>query len=138
MPDKLKLRVVSQEKELLNASVDSVTLPGSEGELTILPTHISLMTRLEVGELVYRSGGVAASIAVSQGFLNVGADNEVIVLVDSASHARDISVQKAEAAIREAHETLRVSQNQQELLKAEAALKFALLQVRIAQKAKYS
>ena len=136
MSSKLKLRVVSQEMELLDALVDSVTVPGSEGELTILPYHIPLFTKIDVGELVYRSGNQEASIVVSNGFLNVAPDNNVVVLVDSALHARDISVQKAEQAIKDAHETMRLSQDQRELLMAEASLRLALLEIKIARKTK--
>lgn len=134
MSSKLKLRVVSQEAELLNALVDSVTVPGSEGELTILPYHIPLFTKIKMGELTFRSGEQQSSIVVSNGFLNVAADNEVVVLVDSAIHARDISVQKAEQAMKEAHETMRMSQDERELILAEASLRRALLEIRIARK----
>lgn len=136
MNDKIKLKVISQEKELLNTEVDSVSLPGSEGELTILPNHIPLMSKLDIGVLIYRQDGAENSITVANGFLNVGAHNEVVVLVDSAVDAREVSIEKAEKAILEAKKTLQFSQNKQELLKAEAALKFALLQVRVAQKIK--
>jgi len=135
MSAKLKLRVVSQEAELLNAVVDSVTVPGSEGELTILPYHIPLFTKISVGELIFRSGTEQGSIVVSNGFLNVAPNNSVIVLVDSALHARDISIQKAEQAIKEAHESMRLSRDQRELLLAEAALKRALLEIKVARKA---
>ena len=36
----LKLEVVTPQKKALETEVDSVTLPGSEGELGILPDHI--------------------------------------------------------------------------------------------------
>lgn len=134
MIDKLRLRVVSQETELLNTMVDSVTLPGSEGELTLLPNHIPLMAKLDYGELVYRQAGQTASIAISTGFLNLGANNEVIVLVDSATHARDISLEKAREAIKRANETIHYSRDRQELLKAEASLKWALLQAKVAER----
>lgn len=134
MSTKLKLRVVSQEAELLNALVDSVTVPGSEGELTILPYHIPLFTKIKMGELVFRSGDQRSTIVVSDGFLNVAPDNDVVVLVDSAIHARDISLQKAEKAVKEAHEAMRISQDERELILAEASLRRALLEVKIARK----
>lgn len=136
MSAKLKLQVVSQELELLNAVVDSVTIPGSEGELTILPYHIPLFSKITVGELIFRSGNQEDSILISNGFLNVTPDNSVIVLVDSALHARDISLQKAEQAIKEAHETMRLSQDERELMLAEASLRRALLEIRIARRSK--
>ena len=43
-------RIVFQEE-----GIDSVTLPGIEGELTVLPRHAALMTALQAGALRFRS-----------------------------------------------------------------------------------
>ena len=48
----LKLEVVTPQKKALETEVDSVTLPGSEGELGILPDHIPLLTTLDTGSSV--------------------------------------------------------------------------------------
>jgi len=45
----LKFEVVTPQKKALETEVDSVTLPGSEGELGILPDHIPLLTTLDTG-----------------------------------------------------------------------------------------
>ena len=55
-------------------------------------------------------------------------------MVDSAKLARDISVQKAEEAIAAAKETMSISEDRRELLLAEASLKQALLEIKVAQK----
>lgn len=135
---KLLLRVVSQERELLSESVDSLTAMTMEGEVTILPGHIPLFTKLETGELVYRNEKSESSIVVSRGFLTVAPNNEVTVMADTALHAREISEEKADAAIKAAHETLRTSQDQRERILAEAALRRALLEVKIAERTKRS
>lgn len=135
---KLLLRVVSQERELLSESVDSLTAMTTEGEVTILPGHIPFFTKLETGELVYRSEKSENSIVVSRGFLTVAPNNEVTVMADTALHAREISEEKADAAIKAAHETLRTSQDQRERILAEAALRRALLEVKIAERTRRS
>ncbi len=131
---KLQLTVVSQERQLLQEQVDSVTAPASDGEVTILPEHISLVTTLDPGELIYRSNGSESSIVVSNGFLTVGSNNQVIVMVDSAVHAREISLKKSQEAIEAAQSAITISRSRQELLLAEAALKRALLEVRVAER----
>jgi len=131
---KLQLTVVSQERQLLQEQVDSVTAPASDGEVTILPEHISLVTTLDQGELIYRSNGTESSIVVSNGFLTVGSNNQVIVMVDSAVHAREISLKKSQEAIEAAKSAITISRNRQELLMAEAALRLALLEVRVAER----
>ncbi len=133
---KLNLRVVSQERELLRESVDSVTAQTTEGEITILPGHIPLFTKLGTGELVYRMGSGENSIVISRGFLTVAPNNEITIMADTAVHAREISVQKAEEAIKAAEATLQSSQDQRERLMAEASLRRALLELRIAERTK--
>lgn len=139
MPNQmLTLTVVSQERKLLEVEIDSLTATTSEGEVTILPGHISLFSLLVPGELVFRTGKEEQSFVVSKGFLDVGTNNQVVVIVDTAVHARDISESKAQAAIAQAHQTMQQSQNRRELMMAEASLKLAMLELKVAQRSKKS
>lgn len=133
---KLKLSVVSQEEELLSLEVDSVTAPTTSGEITVLPHHIPLLTELQTGELVYTQQKKQHSIVISKGFLDKDAHNNIIVMVDQAVHARDISPERAQQAKQQAEQTIATSTNQRELLLAEASLKQALWEIRVAQKTK--
>lgn len=135
---KLQLKVVSQERELLDTSVDLITAPTVEGEITILPGHIPLVTRLNPGELRYGNERQNDSIVVSRGFLTVAADNQVTVMVDSAVEERSISLAEAEKAVKRAEEVIKLSENERERLKAEAELRWALLQLNIAERSKNS
>ena len=131
------LTVVSQEKQLLKTQVEQITAPTATGEITILPEHIGLFSKLETGELRYIVEGKEESMVISDGFITVSPDSTVTVMVDTATFARDISVQKAEEAIAAAKETIKASpEDRRELLMAEASLKRALLEIRIAQKSK--
>jgi F-type H+-transporting ATPase subunit epsilon len=132
----LHITIVSQENKLLETKVDSITAETTEGEVTILPHHISLFTQLQPGELIYRNGNDDHSFVVSKGFMDVNQDNTVTVMVDSAVAARNISVEKAQEAVRQARETMEHSQDRHELLLAEASLKQAMLEIKIAQKTK--
>ena len=134
----LTVRIVSQEKELVSEQADMVTAQTVEGQITILPGHLPLFSKLTHGELIYKTGDNKNVIAVSQGFIDVGLNNSVTIIVDIATQARDISLQKAEAAIKAAQETLSKSQDQRELIMAEASLRQAMLEVKIAQKSKKS
>lgn len=138
MTKKITLTIVSQEKQLLKTQVDQVSAPTKLGEVTILPNHIPLFGKLVAGELVYKLNQEDHSFFVSDGFLSVSPDSEVTIIADAASFARDISVQKAQEAIEQAQAILVKSQDQRELLMAEASLKRAMLEIRIAQKSKRS
>jgi len=135
---KLTLQVVSQEKELLHAEVDAVTAPTSEGEITVLPDHVPLITKINVGELSFQENNKWNSIVVSDGFMTVDPQNKITVMVDSATHSRDISLQQAGEAVKKAQETMRQSKDKREMIMAEASLRLALLEMRIAQKSKKS
>lgn len=132
----LQLELISQEKRLLTEMVDSVTVTTSQGELTILPNHIPLFAQLVPGELIYRVQNNEFSVVVSAGFLDVGAENKISVMVDTAVAARDISEQKVQQALEEARATMQNSTDRQELVMAEASMRMALLEIKVAQKSK--
>lgn len=133
---KFTLQVVSQEKELLNAEVEAVTATTVEGEITILYDHVPLISQLTAGELRYQQQGQWQSIAVSPGFLTMSPDNLLTVIVDSAIHARDISLQTAETAVKRARQMISSSQDRAELIRAEASLRLALIEVQLAQRSR--
>ncbi len=132
----LQLTVVSQEKQLLSVPVDSLTVDTAAGQVTILPGHIPLFSRINPGEIVYRTGHAEEALVVSRGFLDVGSNNQVVVMVDTGVLAKDINIEKTQAAIAAAHETMEKTQDQRELLLAEASLRQAMLEIRVAQKTK--
>lgn len=133
---KLNLKVVSQERSLLDENVDSVTAVTTEGAITILPGHIPLFTKLDTGELVYRIDNREHSIVISKGFLTLSDKDELTIMADTAVDEREVSMQKAEAAMKQAQETLKVSENQRERIMAEASLRRALLEIKVAQRTK--
>lgn len=133
---KLTLQVITQEEHLLTEIVDAVTAPAIEGEVTILPHHISLFTKLEAGELVYQKAGHKISYVVSGGFMEVAGGNTVTILADSAINSERINIAKAEEAKKRAEELLKEKTSQRELLLAEADLRRAIMELKVARKKK--
>ena len=133
----LHLTIVTQEKELLNEDVDSITAMTTSGEVTILPGHIPLMTKLTDTEFIYRTDKKEYGLAVSGGFLNVEPDNKVVVLTDSAVRSEDINEAKAEEARKKAEETMQKEKlSKTEVFIAEGELRKAILQLKVARKHK--
>jgi F-type H+-transporting ATPase subunit epsilon len=95
---KIKFKVTTPEKVIFSEEVDQISLTTKAGEITILPNHIPLVTVLQAGELRYKKNNQDAHLAVSGGFAEVRAGNEVVVLADSADYAEEIDVIKAEEA----------------------------------------
>lgn len=135
----IKLKIVTQTRQLLEVDgVESITAPASEGEITILPNHIPLVTKLETGEIRYTKDSKEESVVVSQGFLTIDPDSSVTIMVDAGALEREISLEKAEQAIKKANEIITSTSDRRELLLAEASLKRAMLEQRLAQRTKRS
>lgn len=101
----LHVTIVTQEGPLFEEkAADAVIIPGSEGEMGILPHHAALLTTLGFGELRVRKGGAEESFAVYGGVVEVRPDR-VVVLADTAESSFEIDEQKAKAA-RESAEQL--------------------------------
>ena len=90
----------------MNEDVDSVTLPGIEGELGILPEHVPLLTILDTGIMSYVNGsGNTQAIAVHWGYAQVDGNN-VRVLAELAETADEIDLPRAQEAEKKAKELL--------------------------------
>jgi len=68
MADKIRLRVVTPSRMLLDEEVDEVTAPGELGEFGVLPNHIAFLSTLVPGELSYKQGNVRHTMAISGGY----------------------------------------------------------------------
>lgn len=130
---KLTLDIVSQEKRLLTVETNRVTVDTEMGEITVLPGHIPLLSRLTEGLLRYEdTKGNEDIIAIFGGFLEVDDSGKVSVLADAAVRAGDIDLAKVERAKKEAEMTLADKTREQEFVLAEAALKKTWLELKAA------
>jgi F-type H+-transporting ATPase subunit epsilon len=101
----LRLEIVTPEHRVLDAEVDSVTVPTASGEVGILPNHAPLVSALKAGILSYGIKGSVEKLAVTGGFVEVNA-NKVAVLADSAEASADIDIDAAKTARDEAEKAL--------------------------------
>jgi len=128
------LEIVTPERLAYSDTVDAVVLPGSEGELGVLPHHAPLLSMLGVGELRIRKAGTEESFAIVGGFLQVRPDR-VVVMAETADMASEIDLEKAQQARREAEQALESGYHEgADLSAARAALQQALLRIRVAER----
>ena len=97
MAEKIQLEVVTPERRVLEESVEMVTVPGSNGELGILPGHTPLISQLKTGVLTYVEDGRSSTLHVSGGFVEVR-DDHVSVLAEVAERPEEIDAASARAA----------------------------------------
>ncbi len=145
MTKTLKLKIVTPERVVLEETVDQVTLPTIDGEITILPDHIPLVSALKSGDIVAVKDGPASQgdsgreyipFAVSGGFIEMKKGNELVVLADFAEHVADITEAEIEKAKAKAAE-LKALQEKGEIVDFEhfeAELERSLTRVKIADK----
>ncbi|MGZ6338763.1 MAG: F0F1 ATP synthase subunit epsilon [Candidatus Limnocylindrales bacterium] len=130
----LLLEIVTPERLAYRGEVDEVVLPGSEGQLGVLPHHAPLISMLGLGELRIKRGGQEESFAIVGGFLQVRPD-KVVVLAETADLAADIDLERAERARREAERVIEAGfVESADLAQARAALQHALLRIRVAER----
>jgi F-type H+-transporting ATPase subunit epsilon len=130
----LRLEIVTPERLAYSEEVDAVVLPGSEGELGVLPHHAPLLTTLGSGELRIRRGGQEESFAVIGGFLQVRPD-KVVVMAETADLSAEIDLDKAREARAAAEKALEAGFHEgADLSAARAALQQALLRIRVAER----
>jgi F-type H+-transporting ATPase subunit epsilon len=105
MPEQIQLEVVTPERRVLSVPVDSVNVPGLNGELGILPGHTPLISQLQTGVLSYVQNGTTHRLHVSGGFVEVNADR-VSVLAEIAERPEEIDAARARLAREHAEKTL--------------------------------
>lgn len=130
----LTLQIVTPERIVFEEDgVDSVTLPGSEGELTVLPEHAPLMTALQPGPLVFRKAGVETDVALSGGFMEIR-DDKVTILADTAERSDEIDQARAEQARQTAAARLATREGDMDVAAAMAALQRAQARLRVVER----
>jgi F-type H+-transporting ATPase subunit epsilon len=130
----IELEIVTPERLAYSDTVDSVVLPGSEGEIGVLPHHAPLVSMLGVGELRIRKDGQEETFAIAGGFLQVRPD-KVVVMAETADLASEIDLEKAQEARREAERALESGYSEgADLSAARAQLQQALLRIRVAER----
>ena len=130
---KLRLEIVTAERQTFAGEVNAVIAPGIEGQLGILPHHAPLMTMLQSGELIVKKDDEELYLAITGGFLEVRPD-KVIILADACERCEEIDIERAESAMKRAKERLKLHSPEIDHARAEAALRRSLIRLKIAEK----
>ena len=127
----LRLEIITAERQVFSDDVNTVVVPGIDGELGILPHHAPLITMIKPGEVLVRKDSEETYLFVSGGFLEVRPD-KIIILADACERYDEIDIERAEAAKRRAEEGLKTHPPELDVSQAQAALLRALVRLRVA------
>jgi F-type H+-transporting ATPase subunit epsilon len=139
MSANLQLKLVTPERTLFDESVDSVSCPTVQGQITVLPHHAPLIAALQPGEMIVRNAGNSRHLAILGGFVEVrpgnANGNQVVILADDAEHAEEIDAIEAEAAMSRAEELMkqrRHTMTEEEYAEARVAFQHHTIRARLA------
>jgi F-type H+-transporting ATPase subunit epsilon len=132
---KLFLNVITPTKVVLSEEIDELTIPTVNGELSILPNHIDLLTKVSPGEMIIRKNNKIEPFAIAGGFLEIS-NNHINVLADLALHVDDIEVSKVEEAKQRAEKAMKEKDRELEYEQLQDDIRKATLQLKVARKHK--
>jgi F-type H+-transporting ATPase subunit epsilon len=128
----LQLEVVTPERRVMSESVSSVTIPGRNGEMQILPGHAALLSELKTGVLAYNQDGTTYQLHVSGGFVEIS-DDRVSVLAEIAERPEEIDAARARLAREHTEKQLSAwSGTEEDFEKARVKLERSMVRLQLA------
>jgi F-type H+-transporting ATPase subunit epsilon len=95
----LHFELVAPERVLYSGEVDAVMLPGTEGDMTVLPGHAPVMTALKTGFVVVTDRqNHGTRVLVRGGFAEINAGS-VTVLAERALAATELTPESIDQEI---------------------------------------
>jgi F-type H+-transporting ATPase subunit epsilon len=132
MANQLQLDVVTPERRVLSESVNSVTVPGRNGEMQILPGHAALISELKTGVLTYNQDGTNSQLLVSGGFMEINHDR-VSVLAEIAERPEEIDAARARSDREQTEKQLSSwSGSEEDFEKAQTKLERSIVRLQLA------
>lgn len=111
MAQSYKFELVSPEKLLVSEDIDSVVVPGVDGEMTIMANHAPLMTSIRPGVVTVNGAtGKTDRYVIFGGFADVMPES-CTVLAEASVHVDNIDKADIERRIAEAREDLADAQD---------------------------
>jgi F-type H+-transporting ATPase subunit epsilon len=133
MAKTFQLDIVTPEKVTFSEAVESVVLPGSEGEFGVLAGHMNLVAELKAGEMRFTRDGKTEHLAISGGFAQV-TPAKVIVLAETAEMAHEIDMERAQLQANAKAARVKSGLKPDDLVRAQAGLLKELARLKVAER----
>lgn len=126
----MKLQIATPKKLALDMEVESITVPSSDGELTILPKHANLLSLLTEGIITIRTEKQEQFMAIGGGYLET--DGKTIhILVSRAYNQDEIDEAMTERALENAKKILHDTKDRTEREDANALLRRSTVDLKL-------
>jgi len=129
-----ELVIVTPHGESFRGQVDSVVLPGAEGEFEVLENHERFLCPLHVGAVEIKMANGSTHAVIASGFADVSG-SQTAVLVESCEVDEDIDHAWAQLELDRAKsgmDALQADENRERYQEFERALAFAQTRVEVA------
>lgn len=132
----LKFELITPERVVFSEDIYEAVLPATEGQISVFPNHIPLITTIGAGVLSLRrqqsdSDSQLEHIATMGGFVEI-TGNRIRVLADTAVRADEIDELKVQQAKKHAEELLYKAADEKQAAQAAAMLERSLVQLKVA------
>ena len=83
----LHLKIITPKRIVLEKDIVSITVPSSEGDVTVLPRHTHLFTLLHEGIVTYKTEKDEEALAIGGGYLET--DGKLVQLLVTRAYGQD-------------------------------------------------
>lgn len=130
MADTFMLHVDTPERKFYHGPVESLVITSSDGEIGILPGHLSMVVAMATAPARLLVNGNWLVAAISGGFASIKPD-KVVILADTAEWPGDIEENRAIEAKKRAEERLQTRLSEIEFMRSRVALDRALTRLSV-------
>lgn len=130
MADVMKLQIITPQERFYEGDVSMVELTTTEGDIGVYPNHIPLTAVVAPGVLKIHDGGEVKEAALMSGFLTI-LPEAVTIMAEVVEWPDEIDFNRAENARVRAERRLSSHDGTLDVLRAEMALKRALVRLEL-------
>lgn len=130
MADVMKLQIITPQERFYEGDVSMVELTTTEGDIGVYPNHIPLTAVVAPGVLKIHDGGEVKEAALMSGFLTI-LPEAVTIMAEVVEWPDEIDFNRAENARVRAERRLSSHDGNLDVLRAEMALKRALVRLEL-------
>ena len=129
----IHIQIIVPNAIKLDDMVDSIFVPGCEGDFEIMYDHAPIITKLRPGTVEVNKGKEADCFAMYDGFITVE-DNHVLILTESCESKNEINLEEAIHDKEQAEKDIATvgKGNNLDYMKAQAALMKAVARINTA------
>lgn len=128
MADLFKLQIITPERKFYEGDASMVELTTEEGEIGVYRGHIPMTAIIAPGILkIHEEGGIKEAALIS-GFLEI-LPEKIVIMAEVAEWPEEIDISRAQEAKIRAERRLKEQDGEIDIIRAEIALKKALVRI---------